>query len=205
MATDPLGSKKLVFHSGLRSASEPNGLWMMRTSASHDSKFKGKPPYVDIVAADEEGQPAATHQLQIENAQVRAHLDSLTEGVWYLVRALGDRESATLAVQDQEGNEVEAPEVAPAPAPPAAPAAAPATPAAAPAQKAKTPSRGSSTPEEPKAEPSLSRVMWEALVKAHLLVEHFEQEYGREPTDCERSIAISFAIEHRRCGGNVRL
>jgi hypothetical protein len=49
--------------------------------------------------------------------------------------------------------------------------------------------------------PSLARSYFEALEVAAMVVGTFKERHGREPTECERSIASALWIEHNRSAG----
>jgi hypothetical protein len=64
------------------------------------------------------------------------------------------------------------------------------------------PSRRAQADETP---PSLARSYFDALEVAHTMVEAFKARHGREPTECERTIACSLWIEHNRSAGRKPL
>jgi hypothetical protein len=167
------GAKRALYHSELRERTEAGPVEVQLLSHPRESKYKGKPPYCRMIFAGEQFERA----YEVENDAVRATLEALPINTPLRIVATGSRDEAQIEVHGAPASAAPA-RREPPPAERAAPAAAAAA-----------------------ESPSLARSYFEALEVAASMVETFKERHGREPTECERSIASALWIEHNRSGG----
>jgi hypothetical protein len=181
--TKPAAERRGWYHSDLVKVSPAT---LRFTGDVRPSTYDGKPDWVPFVMED-----GTEHTLSIENDGVRATIASAPRDVLLTVHAAGSRDLATVVIDGAVAPKKQPafmdddePDWGPEPHQPDPPPAAdwPAS--------TKTP-----------AKPRLSVTLAECLIAAEKVVAGFTKKYGHEPTEAERSIALSFFIEQNRNGG----
>ena len=105
-------SKKGFYHSELVAETQTGPVWITFTGEGKVTIDGQKDPFAPCRINDQpfhkDGQEVDRYY-NIENAAIRAHLDTLTPGNWYQVRAMGSRDAAVLEIKDAQGAPIPAP------------------------------------------------------------------------------------------------
>jgi len=90
-----------VYHSALVQVSDPGGLLVRLKGEPHPSKYKDKPPFQVFEVHGDEG---SEYFYNIENGDIHSYLAGAPKDQWLMLFALGSRDSATIRLEEQDGN-----------------------------------------------------------------------------------------------------
>jgi hypothetical protein len=178
--------KRGVYHSALR---EKGPIRMAFTSEVKQSKYAGKPPFVYFKVAGDDTEYQYTVENPTVEQQINDALSAFGKDTYIMVEAAGTKDTAVLhtSAAEDDGSPASVPQQAP--------------------QSAQDAHGGSQAPTQQGGQPqkSLARNLWECLQAAKDVADAFQQKYGREMTENERTIAISLYIERNRGNGRIPL
>jgi hypothetical protein len=201
----PIEMSKNIFHSELRQETDDAGGYAVLVIGTQEHRKRGK-----LLLVVQSMKNTGFEQLVWpENDAIERRFTALAEqhrGQQVLLKAHGTRERAALRVFDRGGAEITPqaqanPWDAPLPSPPPAPSPAawgqPAPAAPAPNPFAPSPPTGHEQGLGGTPDPTVT-ALYQSLLQAKALVEQFQLDAGRPPTDLEQRVAVTLFIEQKR-------